>query len=257
MKRKISTEDFVTKAKLIHGDLYDYAESVYISAKTKSKIKCKQHGVFLQSPDNHLSGKGCPMCKGQKISKSKTHTNFIERAINLNGDRYDYSLVQYTKIIEPVKIICKQHGEFTQVARQHLKGIHCPKCKISSKGEYHIKEFLDFNNIEYISQKSFKECINPITKYKLRFDIYVPSYNLLIEYDGIQHFKFVGEFQNNEEGLEYQKYKDLIKNEFARKSKINLLRISYEENNGFDIGRIIDQKFFDIMNKNVWNLHEQ
>lgn len=57
-----STENFIKKAKNIHGDEYDYSLVKYINNKTKVKIICKEHGVFEQTPNNHLRGCGCPSC---------------------------------------------------------------------------------------------------------------------------------------------------------------------------------------------------
>jgi len=62
MSRKLTTEEFIERAKKIHGDKYDYSEVNYINAKIKVEIICKIHGHFFKNPFDHLSGQGCPLC---------------------------------------------------------------------------------------------------------------------------------------------------------------------------------------------------
>ena len=59
---KVTTESFIINSKLIHGNKYNYSLVNYYKAKIKVKIMCKEHGVFEQTPNNHLNGKGCPLC---------------------------------------------------------------------------------------------------------------------------------------------------------------------------------------------------
>lgn len=66
-KKTSDTEEFVKKAIKLHGNRYDYSSVVYIHNKLKVKIMCFDHGVFLQTPHEHLSGNGCRLC-GQLLS---------------------------------------------------------------------------------------------------------------------------------------------------------------------------------------------
>ena len=59
---KKKTDEFIIKAKKVHGDKYDYADVLYDNAKTKIKIKCNEHGIFEQTPDSHIRGAGCQKC---------------------------------------------------------------------------------------------------------------------------------------------------------------------------------------------------
>lgn len=64
---KITTDEFLKRAKNVHGDLYDYSESVYETRRKKLIIKCKKHGNFFATPENHIDGKtGCPNCFNSK-----------------------------------------------------------------------------------------------------------------------------------------------------------------------------------------------
>ena len=105
MPKKITTNKFIERAKLIHGDRYDYSMVEYVNIYTKVKIICSEHGEFKQLPNNHLSGKGCPSCGEQKL----TTDQFIERAKSIHGDRYDYSMVEYVNTNNKVTVICSDH----------------------------------------------------------------------------------------------------------------------------------------------------
>jgi len=122
----IKNTTFIEKAKTIHGDRYDYSNVVYVTAKSKVSILCKEHGEFYQTPSNHLSGYNCQRCA--KNLKMDTET-FIERANIIHSSIYDYSKVNYVNANTKVIIICGEHGEFKQTPDFHLnRKTGCPKC---------------------------------------------------------------------------------------------------------------------------------
>ena len=92
MNKKLTTEQFIEKARKIHGDKYNYSQVEYIDAKTKVKIICPEHGEFYISPNKHLIGQRCKMCSRKEFSKAQTLTTeqFIEKAKQIHGDKYDY-----------------------------------------------------------------------------------------------------------------------------------------------------------------------
>ena len=123
---RMTRDDFIQKAREIHGDKYDYSHVIYTNVKTKVKIVCPLHGVFQQTPDKHLHGKcGCPKCAG---NKKDTNFSFVKKARDVHGDKYDYSEVCYVNNKTPVNIICRVHGVFQQTPNNHLSGKGCPKC---------------------------------------------------------------------------------------------------------------------------------
>ena len=126
MPKKVTTKDFIARAQKVHGNKYDYSKAHYINAKTKLTIICPIHGPFQQDPSNHLAGKGCPICAGNKPNTTQT---FIDKAKKVHGNKYDYSQVHFTKNNQKVKIICPKHGPFWQEANSHLQGHGCPQCK--------------------------------------------------------------------------------------------------------------------------------
>ncbi len=112
-------DEFIEKAKSVHGDKYDYSKVEYISSKTKIIIICKDHGDFIQRPSDHINRKsGCPKCKG-KSRRTDTNT-FIEKAKSVHGDKYDYSKVEYINVDTKILIICPIHGEFYQTPYTHI-----------------------------------------------------------------------------------------------------------------------------------------
>ena len=121
---------FVLKAKKVHGNKYSYKKSIYTNNDTKIKILCKKHGVFNQTPMNHLKGRGCPKC-GNENNKAHQPSNikkFIRKVELIHNNRYDYTHSKYINSRTKIKIICKKHGLFFQLPSIHLLGQGCPKC---------------------------------------------------------------------------------------------------------------------------------
>jgi hypothetical protein len=141
--KKLTTEEFVQKAIIIHGNKYDYSKTKYINSRTKLLVLCKEHGEFLQAPKTHLSGSGCIRCS--IVNKTLNTEDFIEKAIVVHGDRYDYSSVEYFGAGIKIIIICKVHGDFLQIPHNHLKGQTCRKCDNTRKSST-INEFINSAN---------------------------------------------------------------------------------------------------------------
>lgn len=129
---KIKTKDyFIDKAKQVHGDLYDYSKVEYLSAKTKVVITCNLHGDFLQIPNSHLKGRGCPHCGLIKIGnfKRKSFDVFVDQANTVHCNKYVY-FNDYVNGRTPLTIICPHHGTFKQSPENHLSGQECPSCAV-------------------------------------------------------------------------------------------------------------------------------
>lgn len=127
---KSSTEEFIERAVKIHGAKYTYEKVKYRTAREKVTITCKIHGDFEQAPDPHLKGHGCAKCRneGNADRNLLSVEDFIKRAREIHGDKYNYDLVNYTGVDNPVKIICPVHGEFKQIPYVHLHSCGCRKC---------------------------------------------------------------------------------------------------------------------------------
>jgi very-short-patch-repair endonuclease/Zn finger protein HypA/HybF involved in hydrogenase expression len=229
---KKTKEQFVKDAMSVHGDKYIYNNSKYINDSTKIEIECPLHGTFSQVPNKHLQGNGCPGCKIQKTkdtNRSKHTLIFPKKSSQIHNNYYDYSKVNYKNSRTPVEIICPKHGSFFTIPCNHLLGRGCPICS-QSYGEKKIEGFLINKNINYERQKKFDDCRN---KSPLSFDFWIESKNILIEFDGQQHYKAFG-YSGGVEKLEYTKLCDSIKNKYCFEKGINLIRIPYWEINQID-----------------------
>ena len=218
-KESISKEAFLKRAKTIHGDKYKYLDLDFSNSHDYITYECNVCGkIKKQLVYSHLNGKGCD------CNKRLTKEEFIKRAELIHKNRYDYSKVNYQGIMRKVEIYCKKHKKyFMQIVVNHLQGSGCPICNESS-GEKIIKNILEENNIKF---ERWKRMFG-----KLSYDFYISSKNLLIEYNGKQHYEKVnwsGKMTNDEmlKDLKIQRHNDWLKRKYAQKNNINLLVIPY------------------------------
>jgi very-short-patch-repair endonuclease len=222
---KTSLEQFLKKSRKIHSNKYDYSRFIYTNSNVGGIIRCPEHGDFLQRPKHHICGVGCPKCVG----RNKTTVDFIEEAEKVHGIKFNYAQFCYVTCQTKGNILCPEHGKFEQTPSNHLRGQGCPKCK-NSLGESKIRKWLEKNKIKYSQGKTFKNCKNIRL---LRFDFCCGAHRLLIEYDGVQHFNPVKQFDGIL-GFEKTIKNDSIKNKWASENNYKLLRISYTQFNNID-----------------------
>lgn len=127
---KTTTEEWVKRAKEVHGERYDYVETIYLGSAKPIKINCLIHGIFVQKASKHLEGQGCKLCNIE--NQRKGIFEFIKDSKIHHGDFYDYSKVKFNSIHDLVNIICPVHGEFKQKAVKHQSGQGCKKCNIGT-----------------------------------------------------------------------------------------------------------------------------
>src|ERR1035437_4213742 len=157
--RRLTKNEFINISKLRHIDRYDYSLVEYESSKTKVKIICPIHGEFEQRPNSHLSGRGCIECSGLK---RPIMSEFIEKCVNIHGDKYDYSNIVYINSKTDISILCKKHGYFYQSPNSHLNGRGCPECSsIKSKTSLFIEKSniihnfkYDYSHVEYLTARN-------------------------------------------------------------------------------------------------------
>lgn len=163
-KEKIlsNTEEFVKKAKKIHGDKYLYDKVNYVNSQTLVDITCPIHGVFKQRPNGHLHGYGCPKCAG---NQKKDKELFITKSREVHGDKYIYDKVNYVNTDTKVIITCPIHGDFLQTPYWHIKGQGCHKCAWQRQSERQFsttEEFIEksknihgdkylYDKVEYVN----------------------------------------------------------------------------------------------------------
>lgn len=125
--------DFTAK----HGDKYNYSKCVFSKMSNKLTIICPVHGEFEQSAQLHLNTNGCKKCtcietaklvSERNASNRETTANWVSKANAIHGNKYLYSLTEYTGVGNKLIITCPIHGDFEQVAYSHLSGHGCSKC---------------------------------------------------------------------------------------------------------------------------------
>lgn len=183
-KRK-SVDEVKAILKEKRGDEYDYSLiTEYKNGKTKIPIVCREHGVFWQSFDNHVRfGHGCPKCGIKKYGEHQrlTTEEFIKKARDVHGEKYDYSKTEYALSRENVTITCPEHGDFNQIARNHLMGAGCPKCFFDKSGVE--REVLDFIT-GLVGTDNVVENDRTVLDGK-EIDILIPSVKIGFEVDGL------------------------------------------------------------------------
>jgi very-short-patch-repair endonuclease len=210
--RRSSTDEFITKSRLVHGERYDYSLVDYINVSTNVTIICHVHGNFSQTPNAHLSGHGCQVCGGGMLSNTD---EFITKSRLVHGERYDYSLVDYINALTNVTIICPVHGNFSQIASSHLSGQGCPRCINKTEGLLFsiLKELFPHYTILY----QVVVCDDG----KFKIDFHIVELNLYIELDGEQHFRQVSNWDPPEKTQAH----DLTKTKRVLKEGQSLVRI--------------------------------
>jgi len=225
VRQTSNKEEFVEKAKLIHGDKYDYSNLEYEKDRSKVVITCKIHGDFTQTARDHLCGNGCSKCG--KVYKKNTN-EYIEDAKKVHGDKYDYSKTIFKRAKDKIIITCKKHGDFEQEAYCHSIGVGCPVCMNKTEAKLYEKIVSIFPSL----LKQFRQewCINQISKTNkyLPFDFCIPEYKIIIELDGPQHFRQIMNWKTPEEQFENDKFKEECAN-----------------NNGYSVIRLLQE---DVMN---------
>jgi len=164
--QKLTTSDFIQRARNIHSNKYDYTKSEYIKRSSKITIICPIHGEFQQRAGDHLNGSGCKKCSliSSAAEQALSTTEFIEKARKVHGKKYGYNAVDYTSNKCKVIINCDVHGYYEQQAGNHLAGMGCPKC---------AKDSLTITNDEFINRSSLVHA----NKYDYTRSKYVNSYS--------------------------------------------------------------------------------
>ena len=135
---RVSEEEFRKRVREKYGDRYSLKKMEFVDMKTKITIVCKEHGEFRQRPSRFTSGKEngeCGKCKSNN-KKQNLLEQFLMKANEIHGNRYNYSKVEYIDCKTNIKIICSEHGEFIQRPDTHInKKADCPSCAGVKKKE--------------------------------------------------------------------------------------------------------------------------
>ncbi len=169
MITKLTIEQFITKANIVHNNRYNYDLVEYENSRTKIKILCSEHGEFEQVAKEHLRGRGCSKCAYESkalILTSQAKSEFKDKASLVHNNKYDYSLVDYKNSRTKIKIGCPIHGSWEQKPNDHLNGQGCPKCAQEASG-YTRTKFKDkcIKNNNGLGILYILECFNEQEKF--------------------------------------------------------------------------------------------
>ena len=181
----MTQSEFINKAKHRHGDKYDYSKVEYKGSRTKVCIICPEHGEFWQAAAAHLSGQGCPKCAIDAAAKRYNigTDEFIRRAREVHGNKYDYSKVEYANNRTKVCIVCPEHGEFWQNPQKHLMGRVCPLC--SSRKRLTKEQFVKIANELHNNEYCYDEFVYVDTHTKGK--IYCPKHDHYFMQSPLKH----------------------------------------------------------------------
>ena len=193
-KTKFSFEKAVSHLKLVHGDTYEYPMQEYVSAASKLKIVCKEHGEFYQAFYCHKEGQGCPKCgvASRQLIRRPSFNEVLDKCRAIHGDTYQYPEQECVNGKTMLKIICKKHGEFSQLVESHVAGSGCRQCtSSSSKGELELaSSFSEFSPLlnHRFSIKEFNN-ISVIKNSKqiniMELDVFFKELNVAVEFNGL------------------------------------------------------------------------
>jgi len=131
MKRRLTTPDFIKRAMVVHGTTYDYRSVEYVKTDLKVKIGCSKHGIFEQTPENHLQGQGCRGCDEDRRHQSRVDWSEVERKFKKLG--IGVKAETFTTMHANMTMTCTVHGEFQRAPIVMLKAKGCPKCMKNSR----------------------------------------------------------------------------------------------------------------------------
>jgi ribosomal protein S14 len=132
-KIELGRVNFFKKAKLIHGDKYDYSKVEYQMDTKPIIILCPLHGEFQQTPNNHTQkgSHGCRDCGRDSLKRKLklSPSEIVKRSFSKFGDKFTFNLENYENINDLVEIVCKIHGKFKDKISNHLSSEDgCPSC---------------------------------------------------------------------------------------------------------------------------------
>ena len=223
-KRRLTMERFLEVSRSVHGDKYDYSKVVLGDVATRRQhvtIICPIHGEFKQQPAKHMDGDNCPKCSGKYQMTTEEFKDVIH---SIYGDRYDTSKTVYTRKDGKCIIGCPVHGFVKNSIESLRRGAGCNLCN-SSTGENLVSVYLDKVGIKY--EREY--CINNFgDKNRYRYDFYLPTLNIVIEFHGRQHYEAIDYF-GGVEGFKRAQKRDAYKEQLLKKLNIPLLIIKYDK----------------------------
>ena len=237
-KTSDNTNIFISKARSVHGDRYDYSKTKYVKATEKVIITCPIHGDFEQLPYNHLSGHGCTKCNRPEVHNTE---DFINRSRKAHGNKYDYSKTVYSGCDKKVTITCPEHGDFEQNPNDHMNGHGCPQCGFSNICESYVGEWLNKHGIEN-TRYYITDLIKITGHIIIDYRAIINGEEVWVEYNGLTHYELVIFFHNNDvENFKNQLRRDEKVRNYCKKNNIRLIEIPHIYNTRESIFKFLDE----------------
>lgn len=213
---------------------YEYTRQ----SNKKVWFKCENglHEDYEQTVNNKSHGKMCVDCgveRSRESSLKPKHSNNTigsrkPQLIPYWSDKNEKTIYEHNYGTDQYlwwKCENGKHDDYLQKSSNKVfKGYRCPKCNYS-RGEKTVGDILSHNGIEYFTEHMFSN-LRSVNNGVLRFDFYIPSLNICIEYDGIQHFEPV-DFFGGEKAYKLQMMNDELKGKYCMNNNIELIRIPY------------------------------
>lgn len=137
MAKKYTTDEFILKAKEVHGDIFIYDKVNYNGALSKITVGCKEHGYYDEWPNHHLAGKICPVCSVNAgiIKRRYSQEDYLSIVNKVHSHKYDYSKTDYKTLKSYITVTCVKHGDFRVTANNHKQGVGCKYCRYNDVGD--------------------------------------------------------------------------------------------------------------------------
>lgn len=229
----------LNKLKHVYNGEFSVITERGISSRTNIKVKHNKCGKIINvNCSEFFRGSKCKECSHEDTTKkfTKTKYDFEKEVHDLVGSEYSF-LDEYKNTYISLKVLHSKCQSVYKVApRDFLKGLRCPICS-SSRGEKSIVEYFINNNIKYENQKTYP---NLFYIRSLYYDFYLPDYDILIEYNGKQHYEPI-EFFGGQGTFETQVKRDNIKRKYAEENKIRLIEIPYTYKTTKHIEKLLDK----------------
>ena len=215
--KKMTWQEWIDRCNKKWNNKYDYSlftEDLWegLWSPTEITIICPIHGPFKSTPRKHLYDSACRACSNHRET---TRESFIQRSNEVHNNKYDYSLLP--EIMNTLKlkinIICPEHGEFQQMASDHISGCGCPKCKQS-----HLERDIEIDLQKQIIDYNFQKRFEWLGQQSL--DFYIPQSKIGIECQGSQHFQDERRFKDT---VEENKQRDARKRQLCEENGIQLV----------------------------------
>ena len=185
--KKLSQEEFIKKVNTLHPE-YDFSDTVYKGMREDIKFICPEHGeVSTQASSLYYRGSKCNQCSyNSRGVNSRLDTDSVIKRLETLPNRHNitFELINYIKRDSPIILNCPKHGAFEKEVYVAYRNISCPKCVIAGSTSKYELDIIEYIKSIGIPEEDIEHSARPEWLRSKELDIYLPKYNLAIEYNG-------------------------------------------------------------------------